>query len=69
MKAKFFIRKAPAEKDWCYWCGERRDNWEIWFPNNAEHDPPALPGQIVKGNRAKYLRVCKPCIMQLNRST
>lgn len=46
--------------DWCHLCGVRSAlTVDIWYPDNAEHDPPVRPG--VPTSQLRYVRVCEAC--------
>jgi hypothetical protein len=36
---------AHRSHDWCHLCGVRSSlTVDVWYPDNAEHDPPVKPG-------------------------
>lgn len=48
--------------DWCHLCGERSDLCvDIWYSDNAEHDPPTKPGHSHPLGKRHYIRVCGMC--------
>lgn len=52
---------APHGADWCHLCGKRRKHTaDVWYPENAEHDPPAHAGGPPVAGR-NYIRVCGQC--------
>lgn len=57
---KAAIWRHGNDFDWCHLCGTRSDETaDIWYPDNAEHDPPAVPGMVHRDRH--YIRICAKC--------
>jgi hypothetical protein len=51
-------RGGEGSWDWCHFCGTRqRENVEVWFPDNAEHELVDVP---IRGAQ-HFHRICADC--------
>jgi hypothetical protein len=59
MEPKAAMQKHGSH-DWCHLCGLRSEKCvDVWYPDNAEHDPPVRPG--LPGADRRYVRICAVC--------
>lgn len=64
---KAAMQRHGSSSDWCHLCGVRSSfTADIWYPENAEHDPPVEPGPPHAGR--KYIRICDECARRIFRT-